>query len=176
MRCYSGAFVFLTLGMNWRCMAAMPLLPKKTVAGHAATQARFLEEELEPGLDAARSENGHVLFADAANFVHGAFLCRMWCKFRLFIRGASGRQRCSVMGAWNVVTNELIHITTVGTVSSDTKCKLLLSIALLELSGLMTLVVDHVRDQYCAVVMSLAATLKIELRFLPSYSPNLNLI
>src|SRR4051812_40880369 len=39
-----------------------------------------------------------------------------------------------------------------------------------------TLVPDNARYQHCALVQELAASLKIELLFLPSYSPNLNLI
>jgi transposase len=136
----------------------------------------FLEEKLEPVLEAARSGEGHVFFVDAAHFVQGAFLCCLWCLRRLFIRGASGRQRYSVLGAWNAVTNELVRITTAGTVSSETMCDLLRQIAGLGLSGPITLVLDNARYQHCAVVKALAATLHIELLFLPSYSPNLNLI
>jgi len=141
-----------------------------------AVQAEFLEEQLEPLLETARRGQGHVFFVDAAHFVQGAFLCCLWCVCRLFIRGASGRQRYSVLGAWNAVTNELVWITTAGTVSSDTMCDLLRQIAALGLSGPITLVLDNARYQHCAVVKSLAATLHIELLFLPSYSPNLNLI
>jgi len=39
-----------------------------------------------------------------------------------------------------------------------------------------TLVMDNARYQKCALVMSLAAELKIDLLFLPPYSPNLNII
>lgn len=150
--------------------------PKKTVEEHAAIQAGFLAEKLEPVLEAARSGHGHVYFVDAAHFVQGAFLCCVWCLRRLFIRGASGRQRYSVLGAWNAVTNELVRITTAGTVSSETMCELLRQIAALKLSGPVTLVLDNARYQHCVAVKSLAATLHIELLFLPSYSPNLNLI
>ena len=92
------------------------------------------------------------------------------------IRGVSGRQCFSVLGAWNAVTNELVRITTAGTVSSDTMCDLLRQIAALGLSGPVTLVLDNARYHHCAVVKSLAATLHIELLSLPSYFPNLNLI
>ena len=162
--------------MKWRCTAAIPLPPKKTVEEHAATQAEFLEQRLQPLLTAARAGDGHVFFVDAAHFVPGAFLCCVWCLRRLFIRGGSGRKRYSVLGAWNAVTNELVRITTPGTVSSDTMCQLLQKIATLGLQGPITLVLDNARYQHCALVMNLAATLNIELRFLPSYSPNLNLI
>ena len=39
-----------------------------------------------------------------------------------------------------------------------------------------TLVLDNARYQKCEVVRSLAAELGVELLYLPSYSPNLNLI
>jgi len=38
------------------------------------------------------------------------------------------------------------------------------------------LVLDNARYQKCHLVQNLAATLNIELLFLPTYSPNLNLI
>jgi hypothetical protein len=62
------------LGLKWRCVAAIPLLPKKTVEEHAATQAEFLEQKLEPALAEARAREAHLFFVDAVHFVMGAFL------------------------------------------------------------------------------------------------------
>jgi len=157
-------------------VAAIPLPPKKTIEEHAATQAEFLETKLEPLLDEASAGKGHVFFVDAAHFVMGAFLCCVWCWARLLIRGASGRQRYSVLGAWNAVTHELVSITTDATVSAETMCALLRKIAALGLRGPITLVLDNARYQHCALVMDLAKSMNIHLEFLPSYSPNLNLI
>jgi transposase len=162
--------------LKWRCLAAIPLPPKKTVAEHAATQAEFLETKREPLLEEARAGKGHVFFVDAAHFVMGAFLCCVWCWVRLLIRGASGRQRYRVRGAWNAVTHELVSITTDATVSAETMCALLRKIATLGLQGPIRLVLDNARYQHCALVMNLAKNLNIQLAFLPSYSPNLNLI
>lgn len=162
--------------MKWRCVAAIPLPPKKTVEEHVATQAEFLETKLQPLLHEARDGKGHVFFVDAAHFVMGAFLCCVWCWARLLIRGASGRQRYSVLGAWNAVTHELVSITTDATVSAETMGALLRKIAALGLQGPITLVLDNARYQHCALVMKLAESLNIRLQFLPSYSPNLNLI
>jgi transposase len=162
--------------LKWRCVAAIPLPPKKTVEEHAATQAEFLNSKLEPLLAEASAAKGHVFFVDAAHFVMGAFLCCVWCWVRLLIRGASGRQRYSVLGAWNAVTQELVSITTDATVSAETMCALLHKIAALDLRGPITLVLDNARYQHCALVMNLAKSLNIHLEFLPSYSPNLNLI
>ena len=157
-------------------MAAVPLPPKKTIEEHAATQAEFRETKLEPLLEQARAGKGHVFFADAAHFVQGAFLCCVWCRVRMLIRGGSGRKRYSVLGAWNAVARELVSITTDATVTAATMCALLTKIAALGLQGPITVVLDNARYQHCKLVMDLAKTLNIHLQFLPSYSPNLNLI
>ena len=57
----------------------------------------------------------------------------------------------------------------------DTFKRLVRELANLGLHGPVTLVLDNARYQHCAVVENLAATLHIQLQFLPSYSPNLNL-
>lgn len=164
------------LGLRWRCVGAIPLPPKKTLEEHARTQAEFLEQRLEPALAEARAGAGHVFFVDAAHFVMGSFLCCVWSLLRLMIRGGSGRQRYSVLGAWDAVTNTLVRVTTAATVNADTMGTLLRQIAALGLTGPVRLVLDNARYQHCAVVMDLAKSLGIDLLFLPSYSPNLNLI
>ena len=118
----------------------------------------------------------HVFFVDAAHFVYGTFLCCLWSFVRIFVRAASGRQRFNVLGAWNAVTRELVAITNTTVVNTETMCELLRKIATLGLTGPITLVLDNARYQRNAVVQLLAASLGIELLFLPSYSPNLNLI
>src|SRR5260370_8849869 len=166
----------MVLGLKWGCGAGIPLPPKKTVEEHAATQAEFLEQKLEPALAEARAGVAHLFFVDAAHFVMGSFLCCVWCLVRLVIRGASGRKRYSVLGAWTAATNALVSITTDATVTAETMCALLQKIAALGLTGPIRLVLDNARYQHCALAMDLAKSLNIELVFLPSYSPNLNLI
>ncbi len=92
------------------------------------------------------------------------------------MRAASGRQRFNVLGAWNAITRELISVTNTTVVNSETMCELLRKIAALGLNGPVTVVLDNAKYQRNALVQSLAAELKIELMYLPSYSPNLNLI
>jgi transposase len=146
------------------------------LAEHVETQAKFLETELKPKLDAALAGNGHVFFADAAHFVLGTFVCCLWSFTRIFVRAASGRQRFNVLGAWNAVTRQLITVTNTTVVNTDTMCELLRKIAAVGLVGPITLVLDNARYQRNAVVQDLAVQLGITLLFLPSYSPNLNLI
>ena len=124
----------------------------------------------------ARAGQRAVLFVDAAHFVVGAFLGWLWCKARLFVRGASGRQRYYVLAALNAVSHELIRVTNHTYITAETVCDLLRQIAALGLQTPITLVMDNARYQRCQLVQNLAHDLGIELLFLPSYSPNLNLI
>jgi transposase len=146
------------------------------LAEHVATQAQFLETDLRPRLDAAAAGRGHVFFVDAAHFVFGTFLCCLWSFTRIFVRAASGRQRFNVLGAWDAVTRQLITVTNTTVVNTETMCELLQKIAASGLTGPITMVLDNARYQRNATVQTLAESLGITLLFLPSYSPNLNLI
>jgi transposase len=117
-----------------------------------------------------------VFFVDAAHFVVAAFLGWLWSKVRRFVRGASGRQRYNVLGALNAVSHELVRVTNHTYITAETVCELLRQIAALGLKTPITLVMDNARYQHCQLVQNLARELGIELLFLPSYSPNLNLI
>ncbi len=146
------------------------------MAEHVDIQAKFLEADLKPCLDAAKAGRGHVFFVDAAHFVFGTFLCCLWSFARIFVRAASGRQRFNVLGAWNAVTRELIAVTNTTVVNTETMCELLRKTAALGLTGPITMVLDNARYQRNDAVKALAEQLGITLLFLPSYSPNLNLI
>lgn len=67
-------------------------------------------------------------------------------------------------------------ITNLTYITSETVCDLLRKLASQSAGIPITLVLDNARYQRCRLVQELAASLKIELLFLPSYSPNLNLI
>lgn len=113
---------------------------------------------------------------DAAHFVLSTFLGWMWSKMRLFVKAASGRQRYNVLGAFNAITHELISVANDTYITATTVCELLRKISASGLGIPITLVLDNARYQRCRLVQDLAQTLGMELLFLPSYSPNLNLI
>jgi transposase len=146
------------------------------LAEHAADQTAFYDHQLKPRLDQAQAGTRQVFFVDAAHFVYGTFLCCLWSFVRIFVRAASGRQRFNVLGAWNAVTRQLVAVTNTSIVNTETMCELLRKIAALGLTGPITMVLDNARYQRNAMVQTLAESLGIELLFLPSYSPNLNLI
>ena len=139
-------------------------------------QARFLDEQLQPALAEAQQGTRHVFFVDAAHCVFGTFLCCLWSFTRLFVRAASGRQRFNVLGALHAITRELVTVCNTTVVNQETMCELLRKVWALGLTGPITLVLDNAKYQRNKLVQTLALSLKIELLFLPSYSPNLNLI
>jgi transposase len=164
------------IGLRWRKVGAIPVPPTKTIEEHAREQATFLEEKLGPRLEQARQGERQVYFVDAAHFVFAPFLGCLWCAARLFVRAASGRKRYNVLGALDAVTHRLIRVTNFDYINAESVCALLRAVAGAAVGVPITLVLDNARYQKCALVQTLAASLGIELLYLPSYSPNLNLI
>lgn len=134
---------------------------------------------MNPRLDEAKAGKRRVYFVDAAHFVFGTYLCSLWCLVRLWIPAASGRQRFNVLGAYDAISREMISITNTESVNTETMCDL---VQLIERTNRrrkripITLVLDNARYQRNSWVMQVAEECGIELLFLPSYSPNLNLI
>ena len=139
-------------------------------------QDTFQHQELEPRLAEAQAGHRTVLFMDAAHFVQGAVLGMLWCFVRLFIASPSGRRRFNVLGALNAVTKEVLTFTNETYITAESVCQLLTQIAAHYAGTAITVVLDNARYQHCALVLSHAATLQIQLLFLPAYSPHLNLI
>ena len=94
----------------------------------------------------------------------------------MFVKAPSGRQRFNVLGALNALTHKLITVTNSSYINSDSVCELLLKLAQASTDIPITVVLDNARYQRCKKVQEYAASLGIELLFLPPYSPNLNLI
>lgn len=162
------------IGLRCRKIGHIP--GKATNPDKIKEQEEFKKKELEPRLKEAKSNKRVVFFADAAHFVHGTFLGFIWSFVRLFIPSPSGRKRLNVLGAINAVTKEIITITNETYINAESVCQLLTKIAALGITVPITIILDNARYQKCQLVQSFAAALGIELLYLPSYSPNLNLI
>lgn len=139
-------------------------------------QEEFLEESLEPRIKEAEAGKRALLFVDAAHFVWQLYLGVLWCATRIFIRAASGRTRINVLGAYDPIRNELTKIINRTYITSTTVIELLEKISATYINKVITVVLDNARYQRCQAVIDKAAALNIELLFLPTYSPNLNLI
>ena len=161
-------------------MRQLGLKPLKVAAIPAkadpVAQAAFLETELEPRIKEAEGGGRALLFVDAAHFVWQLYLGVLWCITRIFIPAASGRTQINVLGAYDPINNKLIKIINRTYVTSATIIELLDKIKMEYVAKPITLVLDNAKYQRCKAVIEKAMELNIELLFLPTYSPNLNLI
>ena len=113
---------------------------------------------------------------DAAHFVHRAYLGFLWCFSRIFIASPLGWKCFNVLGVVNAITKEVITVTNESYINAESICQMLLKLHALDLDIPITVVLDNARYQKCQLVFGLAKALDIELLYLPSYSPHLNLI
>jgi len=143
-----------------------------------AEQRRFVEEYNEVRLF---TEVGvTVLFADAMHLIHQTVPAFCWGdpEEPPVFRTNSGRRRLNILGAYNPVTYNLVHLT--GEADCDSK----LAIAFFEKvlkayphSPFIVIYLDNA-PYFCASEVSerLDKHPRIICRFLPPYAPNLNLI
>jgi transposase len=151
---------------------AVGFLPAKV---NPVAQKEFLDFTLTPLINQAKNGAIELLFLDASHFVMGGFAGRVWSILRCWVRTASGRRRYNVLGALNFITKKM------ETVCNDTYITSVQVVELLEKLNRsfalpIHIVLDNASYQTCKFVKENAARLGITLHYLPSYSPNLNLI
>lgn len=139
-------------------------------------QFEFFATQMQPRLREAAEGRRKGFFVDAAHFVMGAFLGRIWCFSRSFVKTGAGRQRYSVLGALDSHSKEIIKVNTEGNVPAGTVCQLLEKRRSAHPDIAITLILDNARYQHGRLTEEKASALHLELLFLPAYSPNLNLI
>lgn len=139
-------------------------------------QHQWVETELKPAIEAAEKGTIHLLFCDAAHFVLQPFLCSLWCAFRVFIKASAGRNRINVLGAVNAINKEVVTLINNTYITTETLIQFLKMLKEKYSDKPIAIVLDNARYQHCFVVKTIARSFGIHLLFLPSYSPNLNII
>jgi transposase len=139
-------------------------------------QKIFHDDELMPRIEAAKKEEQNIVFMDAAHMVWTSYLGVLWCIFRVFIQSASGRVRVNILGAYDPIKNILHTVINKTYITSETVCEMLRKLKAEYGDEKTTVVLDNAPYQRCNKVKDEAKLLGIELLFLPTYSPNLNLI
>ena len=141
-----------------------------------AKQQQWVKEKLEPAIEQAQKGACHLLFMDAAHFVLQPFICALWCRVRLFIKASSGRNRINVLGVVNAITKEVITFSNTTYMTAGTIVDFLKQLQEHYGDVPLKIVLDNARYQHCKLVEAAAQQFNITLLFLPSYSPNLNII
>lgn len=125
----------------------------------------------------ARDGKRVVLFVDAVHFLYAAYLGIFWCFERVFVKSPSGRKRLNILGCLDALTNKVLSVTEEKYINAKTVCTLLEKVAQTYGNAVpITIILDNAKYQKCNLVRICAESLGIELAYLPSYSPNLNLI
>jgi len=128
-------------------------------------------------MEEAKSGKITLLFMDASHFVMGCdFLGYIYGKVRRWIKTYSGRKRYNVLAALNFISKKMTTITNDTYITSAEICELLKKIALEYAGNPIYVILDNASYQKALIVQELAAQLGIALVYIPSYSPNLNLI
>ena len=125
-----------------------------------------------------KPNNVEVLFMDAVHPQHNTLAAYGWIKRgeKREIQTNSGRERLNLHGAMNAETLEVTVIES-ETVDEDSTIQLLETLEKkYTLAALIYVILDNARYHYSRRVQNYLKTSRVRLVFLPSYSPNLNLI
>ena len=152
---------------------AVGFMPSKA---NPENQSAFLSDTLKPAIQQAKSGLIQLFFMDASHFVMGGLPARLWGKVRHWVKTGSGRKRFNVLGALNFVSKKIETVTNDSYITSAQVVELLINITAKYAGVPIAIVLDNARYQACNFVKDKAAELGIQLIFLPTYSPNLNLI
>ena len=117
-----------------------------------------------------------LFFLDASHFVMGGFPGRVWSLVRKWVKTACGRKRFNVLGALNFASKKVETIVNATYITSTEVIAMLEKLTQEYVGKPIKIILDNARYQHCAAVIEAAERLGVELVFLPTYSPNLNLI
>lgn len=124
------------------------------------------------------ADQGVILFMDATHPQHNPVLAGGWIKRgkRHLIKSNTGRQRLNINGALNVADLEAV-VRFEEKINAETTIDLLRDIErAYPRAPIITIICDNARYYRAQSVRDYLTTSRIELVFLPPYSPNLNLI
>ena len=119
-----------------------------------------------------------VFFADGVHLTYGYQGGYSWSKKRQTVPSAYGRKRANLLGFMDSVTYETIKEMDIDKkyLNADSVCNGLKKLREKFPEEVLYVIMDNAAYQRCKKVAQAAEELKINLVFLPPYSPNLNLI
>ncbi len=156
---------------------------KKYKCGSLPAKADFVKQRLyydntmSTLLEKALDNEVVCLFMDASHFVIGSdFLPAIWGRQRVHLKTMSGRMRYNVLGAIDYATKKIWTVTNDSYITSKEVMEMLHQLRDAYKGKEIHIFLDNAAYQRAKAVQALALELGIYLEFIPSYSPNLNLI
>ncbi len=132
-------------------------------------------------LEEAKKGNLHILFYDPVHQLHNTINGKCWQKKggdnTIVLRSNTGRKRISIVGALNPVTQNLTSLIVEGMVDKEvTKAALKNIREDYDDNKEIIIIMDNAAYNRAYPVQDYAKELNIKIKYLPPYSPNLNLI
>jgi len=126
----------------------------------------------------ALTRRGKVYFLDAAHLLHAAIPSQGWIKRgkTIQLKTNSGRNRLNILGAYSPDERDLISLSGRESCDGERVAQLLQKIRAANPGKRLLIVLDNAPYNHAEPVVEAAKRLRIELLYLPTYSPNLNLI
>jgi transposase len=127
----------------------------------------------------AKKDNEAVFFVDAVHPVHNSKPAYGWIKKGEIqeLKSNTGRSRLNLQGAMNAETYETTVIASEGSVNTDSTIQLFQYLEkLYPLAVTLYVVLDNAKYHFSELVQEYIQNSRIQLIFLPPYSPELNLI
>jgi transposase len=150
----------------------------KHLPGKGDLEKQYAFEKAYYKLKSSLGKQDGIYFMDGVHPLHNSINCNGWIKkgTEKAIRANTGRDRLNINGACNVEKIEVI-INEGVTVNAQSTIALFDKMLLHQPKGKLNIIADNARYYRCSVVSEyLKNEPRINLIFLPPYSPNLNLI
>lgn len=140
------------------------------------TQSEYVENVLKPHIEKHRNNEETLLFMDACHVQLAATLCFIWSASKHYIKAFPKQGRVSIIGAVSAHGGKQIFRIIDGNVNAYEIAQFLADVRENIPSGNISIVLDNANYHKTDMVLGLAKSLDIKLLFLPTASPNLNII
>ena len=161
------------------CSSASTIAKSNPTACHRKPTQRSKRHGWKPtAKKGALTKRGKVSFLDAAHRLHATIPRRGWIKRTnsVILKTNSGRNRLNILGAYSPDDQSLISWEGRESCDAERVAAVLKRIRKANPGKRLLVVLDNAPSNHAPAVTEAAKTLRIELRYLPTYSPNLNLI
>jgi transposase len=139
----------------------------------------FLKETFET-MKASLGEQDRYYFVDAVHPTHNPVLAYSWAPRgqRPQVLSNSARQRLNILGAYNSLDHDYVGFESRDNINAQSLIQLISQLEIHQPQGRIILICDNARYNHARLVREhlQVSTSRVEILFLPPYSPNLNLI
>lgn len=113
---------------------------------------------------------------DGVHLLYQAELGYIWSMEPVYVKSAYGRKRFNVLGAYNTISSETEVVSNDTYLNAQSVVEMMKKLREKHGDREIYIILDNAKYQKCSEVEKARVNSNIDLEYLPSYSPNLNLI